>query len=298
MTSSPEVTPVPKQTTTSMSRSDAPFIIGIAGGPGAGKKAACQRIMEELGGQDILQLSLHDFYRPLTEGERVLADQGNFNFDLPDAFDFTLLQSVLEDLKMGRQTILPKYDFAQHAQSANPKVCHSTPTVVLLEGILVLFPPRIRELLDMKVFLHVDDDTRLSRRCLEKARGPQAQSLEFILDQYIRFVKPAFTDYALPTKNYADIIVPIGDKNAVAIDLIVQHIRGLLHALEQRRDEGSLGVDGEGSGSSTPLPIDLSSPSSSTSSSTTTSTNTPLSQSVTLDSYSSDTQPSYNTIPN
>lgn len=103
---------------------------------------------------------------------------------------------------MGRQTILPKYDFAQHAQSANPKVCHSTPTVVLLEGILVLFPPRIRELLDMKVFLHVDDDTRLSRRCLEKARGPQAQSLEFILDQYIRFVKPAFTDYALPVSPF------------------------------------------------------------------------------------------------
>ncbi|GAU12305.1 hypothetical protein TSUD_252550 [Trifolium subterraneum] len=164
--------------------------------------------------------SIDSFYNNLTEEERARVQ--DYNFDHPDAFDTEELLRVMDKLKHGEAVDLPKYDFKIYKSDALRRVNSSD--VIILEGILVFHDPRVRELMNMKIFVDTDADVRLARR-IRRDTSEKDRDIGAILDQYSKFVKPAFDDFILPTKKYADIIIPRGGDNHVAVDLIVQHIR-------------------------------------------------------------------------
>lgn len=207
-----------------------PVLIGVAGGTASGKSSVCDEIMKRLGSEHQRQVAIinqDSFYRNLTPQEALQAKKGEFNFDHPDAFEEGLLLQTLKDLKSGQSVTIPKYDYVTNSRMKDDGIEISPVDVVLVEGILVFYFPTIRELFGMKLFVDADPDTRLSRRVLRDT-SDRGRSLEHVLHQYLNLVKPAYEDFCLPTKKYADVIIPRGAANEVAIDLIVQHIMGLL----------------------------------------------------------------------
>ncbi|CAL1536582.1 unnamed protein product [Lymnaea stagnalis] len=195
--------------------------------------------MEQLGQQSVLEhnrrvtiISQDSFYRDLTPEEHKRADKGGYNFDHPDAFDVELMRNTLLDVKAGKKVELPKWDYVAHKRSLNCRTAEGITVihgadVVLFEGILVFYFPEIRDLFNMRLFVDTDPDTRLSRRVLRDIEE-RGRELDQILNQYMTLVKPAFEEFCLPTKKYADVIIPRGADNVVAIDLIVQHIQELM----------------------------------------------------------------------
>lgn len=210
--------------------SKTPFLIGVAGGTASGKSTVCQRIMEKLGQQHkeqterrVVCISQDSFYRALTTSERLRAERGQFNFDHPDAFDDKKLLATLTDILAGKKVEIPAYDYIANSISTNRTHTIYPADVVLIEGILVFYFPEVRELFHMKLFVDTDSDTRLARR-VPRDIMERGRDLEQVLNQYMNFVKPAFEEFCLPTKKFADVIIPRGADNTVAIDLIVQHI--------------------------------------------------------------------------
>ncbi|KAL5178135.1 Uridine kinase-like protein 4 [Glycine soja] len=167
-----------------------PFVIGVAGGAASGKTTVCDMIIQQLHDQRVVLVNQDSFYNNLTEEE--LTRVQDYNFDHPGQYYYTSF--------------------------VNPS------DVIILEGILVFHDPRVRELMNMKIFVDTDADVRLARR-IRRDTTEKGRDIGAVLDQYSKFVKPAFDDFILPTKKYADIIIPRGGDNHVAIDLIVQHIR-------------------------------------------------------------------------
>ncbi|KAA8523522.1 hypothetical protein F0562_009945 [Nyssa sinensis] len=147
-----------------------------------------------------------------------------YNFDHPNAFDTEQLLCVMEKLKHGQAVDIPKYDFKSYKKDVFPARRVNPSDVIILEGILIFHDPRVRDLMNMKIFVDTDADVRLARR-IRRDTVEKGRDIDTVLDQYSNFVKPAFDDFILPTKKYADIIIPRGGDNHVAIDLIVQHIR-------------------------------------------------------------------------
>ncbi|XP_062571320.1 uridine-cytidine kinase 2-like isoform X1 [Saccostrea cucullata] len=210
-----------------------PFVIGVAGGTASGKSSVCAKIMQQLGQDDVdhrqrqvVIINQDTFYRPLTPEENARALKGEFNFDHPDAFDYDFMLRTLKDLVAGKAVKLPQYNYVTNARNEEWHTVYPA-DVVLFEGILVFYFKQLRDMYHMKLFVDTDPDTRLSRRVLRdtKERG---RDIENILHQYTTLVKPAFEEFCLPTKKYADVIIPRGADNTVAIDLIVQHIQELL----------------------------------------------------------------------
>ncbi|XP_046587504.1 uridine-cytidine kinase isoform X3 [Neodiprion lecontei] len=198
------------------------------------KSTVCKRIMEKLGQVDmdhterqVVCISQDSFYRELTPSEKLKAEKGQFNFDHPDAFDNDRILRTLRDILTGVKCEIPAYDYRSNSILKNQITTIYPADVVLFEGILVFYFPEIRELFHMKLFVDTDSDTRLARRVPRdiKERG---RDLDYVLNQYMNFVKPAFEEFCLPTKKFADVIIPRGADNTVAIDLIVQHIRDFL----------------------------------------------------------------------
>ncbi|MBA0759410.1 hypothetical protein Gotri_022302 [Gossypium trilobum] len=152
----------------------------------------------------------------------------NFNdtvlFLSADAFDTEKLLDSIENLRHDRAVDIPNYDFKSYKSNAFPARRVNPSDVIILEGILIFHDPRVRELMNMKIFVDTDADVRLARR-IRRDTVDKGRDIGAVLDQYSKFVKPAFDDFILPTKKYADIIIPRGGDNHVAIDLIVQHIR-------------------------------------------------------------------------
>jgi uridine kinase len=211
-----------------------PFLIGVAGGTASGKSTVCSKIMEQLGQQCVLEhnrrvtiISQVSFYRNLTPEEHKRASKGEYNFDHPDAFDVDLMYKTLIEVKEGKRVELPVYDYVAYKRTSKETTVIHCADVVLFEGILVFYFPEIRDLFNMRLFVDTDPDTRLSRRVLRDTEE-RGRELEQILNQYMTLVKPAFEEFCLPTKKYADVIIPRGADNVVAIDLIVQHIQELM----------------------------------------------------------------------
>ncbi|CAH0405728.1 unnamed protein product [Chilo suppressalis] len=222
-------------TNTNGAVSKTPFLIGVAGGTASGKSTVCQRIMEKLGQQQkeqterrVVCISQDSFYRTLTPAEKLRAERGQFNFDHPDAFDDRRLLAVLKDILAGKKVEVPEYDYINN--TINPHRSHTIypADVVLIEGILVFYFPDVRELFHMKLFVDTDSDTRLARR-VPRDIMERGRDLEQVLNQYMNFVKPAFEEFCLPTKKFADVIIPRGADNFVAIDLIVHHIWDIMY---------------------------------------------------------------------
>ncbi|KAK2640063.1 hypothetical protein Ddye_027858 [Dipteronia dyeriana] len=199
-----------------------PFVIGVAGGAASGKTTVCDMIIQQLHDQRVVLVNQDSFYHNLTEEE--LARVHEYNFDHPDAFDTDQLLSSMEKLRHGKAVDIPNYDFKSYKNNVFPARRVNPSDVILLEGILIFHDPRVRELMNMKIFVDTDADVRLARR-IRRDTVEKGRDIGTVLDQYSKFVKPAFDDFILPTKKFADIIIPRGGDNHVAIDLIVQHIR-------------------------------------------------------------------------
>ncbi|XP_078798573.1 uridine-cytidine kinase-like 1 isoform X4 [Oryzias latipes] len=206
------------------------FVIGLCGGSASGKTTVANKIIEALDVPWVVLLSMDSFYRVLNKEEQELAAKNEYNFDHPDAFDFELLISVLRKLKKGKSVKVPVYDFTSHCRRKEWKTVYGA-NVVIFEGILAFANKELLKLLDMKVFVDTDSDIRLIRR-LKRDISQRGRDVSGIIKQYNKFVKPAFEQYIEPTVQVADIVVPRGGENFVALDLIVQHVHSQLEKRE------------------------------------------------------------------
>jgi len=211
-----------------------PFLIGVAGGTASGKTSVCDEIRKAVGRngnketeRQIVTLSQDSFYRNLTNEESGQAKRGKFNFDHPDAFDHKLMLKCLSDIRSGKSTHVPVYDFKTNSRIEGKFDTILAADVVLLEGILVFYHKEVRDLFDMKLFVDTDADTRLARRVLRDI-DERGRDLENVLFQYTNLVKPAFEEFCLPTKKFADVIIPRGADNKVAISLISEHVNDII----------------------------------------------------------------------
>ncbi|XP_060907545.1 uridine-cytidine kinase-like 1 [Labrus mixtus] len=206
------------------------FVIGLCGGSASGKTTVANKIIEALDVPWVVLLSMDSFYKVLNKEQQELAAKNEYNFDHPDAFDFELLVTVLRKLKKGKSVKVPVYDFTSHCRRKEWKTVYGA-NVVIFEGILAFANKELLKLLDMKVFVDTDSDIRLIRR-LKRDISQRGRNISGIIKQYNKFVKPAFEQYIEPTVQSADIVVPRGGENFVALDLIVQHVHSQLEKRE------------------------------------------------------------------
>lgn len=201
-----------------------PVVIGVAGGSGSGKTSVTRAIYESFKGHSILMLEQDYYYKDQTN--LPYEERLKTNYDHPLAFDNDLLIEHIHKL-LGYESIeKPVYDYSIHTRSE--EIIHVEPKdVIILEGILILEDERLRNLMDMKLFVDTDADLRILRRMSRdiKERG---RSLDSVMDQYINVVRPMHNQFIEPTKRYADIIIPEGGQNYVAIDLMVTKIQTIL----------------------------------------------------------------------
>nr|CDS21471.1 uridine cytidine kinase 1 1 [Echinococcus granulosus] len=216
------------------------FVVGICGGSGSGKTTVAQRIIERLNVSWVSILSMDSYYKVLSAEEKQLAKEGRYDFDHPSAIDIKLLTNHLSRLKEGKSIQVPEYDFSTHSRVAKTRTLYGA-NVVIFEGIMAFCFPELTKLMDLKIFVDTDSDERLSRRLLRDlcCRGRQIPD---ILHQYDTTVKPAYDTYIAPTMSMADIIIPGGGENAVAIDLIVRvvekHLKEHSHRLRSEQASG------------------------------------------------------------
>ncbi|CAD6224316.1 unnamed protein product [Miscanthus lutarioriparius] len=198
------------------------FLKGVSGGTASGKTTVCDMIIQQLHDHRVVLVNQDSFYRGLTAEESAHAQ--DYNFDHPDAFDTEQLLDCMGQLKRAQPVNVPIYDFKKHRRCSGSFRKVNASDVIILEGILVFHDQRVRNLMDMKIFVDTDADIRLARR-IRRDTVERGRDISSVLDQYGRFVKPAFDDFVLPSKKYADVIIPRGGDNHVAVDLIVHHIR-------------------------------------------------------------------------
>lgn len=195
------------------------LVIGIAGGSGSGKTTLAKNICNHFA--DRISVLRHDDYYKCQD-DIPMEERIKTNYDHPHAFDTNLLLSHIDELKCGRDIYSPTYDYTHHTRAAEKRLVKAN-KVVVLEGILILENPELRDRLDMKIYVDTDADVRILRRLLRdvKERG---RSLDSVVNQYLSTVKPMHEAFVEPSKRYADIIVPIGGENVVACQMIVDQI--------------------------------------------------------------------------
>jgi uridine kinase len=203
-----------------------PLIIGIAGGSGSGKSTVARKVASALSSLSLAFIDMDAYYRNFTSLS--LDERRKLNWDHPDAFDFDLLTEHLQDLAARRTIDKPVYVFVSHLRS--PETLRVPPSdVIVIDGILLFVDPRVRELCDVKVFVDAEADVRLIRR-LRRDMRKRGRPLNEILDQYLHTVQPMHLQFVEPSKRYADIIVPRGGHNSIAIEMIVAKISQRLAA--------------------------------------------------------------------
>ncbi|WP_288552595.1 uridine kinase [uncultured Ligilactobacillus sp.] len=201
-----------------------PVIIGVTGGSGSGKTSVSRAIFDSLNGHSLLMIQEDSYYK--NQDDISFDERVKVNYDHPNAFDTDLLIEQLGDLLEWKAIDIPVYDYVQHTRSK--KTVHVEPKeVIIVEGILVLNDPRLRDLMDIKIFVDTDDDIRIIRR-IQRDLEERGRSLQSVIDQYLSTVKPMYHQFIEPTKRYADIIVPEGGENQVAIDILVTKVRDII----------------------------------------------------------------------
>ncbi|PZO96190.1 uridine kinase [Streptococcus halichoeri] len=201
-----------------------PIIIGVTGGSGGGKTSVSRAILDSFPNARIAMIQHDSYYKDqshLSFEERIKT-----NYDHPLAFDTDFMIEQLKELLEGRPVDIPIYDYKQHTRS-NKTFRQEPQDVIILEGILVLEDERLRDLMDIKLFVDTDDDIRIIRR-IKRDMVERGRSLDSIIEQYTTVVKPMYHQFIEPSKRYADIIVPEGVSNVVAIDLINTKIASIL----------------------------------------------------------------------
>lgn len=208
-----------------------PFVVGVAGGTASGKTCVADVVQKNLemvpgwGKGSVASFSIDCFYKDLTSEQ--LKDVAAYNFDHPDAFDFDGLHKVMSQLRMAGTVQIPKYDYVNNrrcSESEAEVINGEHARVIIVEGILVLHSQRVRELLDLSVFVDVDSDTRLCRR-LRRDVQERGRDVQGVLAQYERTVKPSFDAFCRPSKQFADIVVPRGVENGKAIQVLIDAVQ-------------------------------------------------------------------------
>lgn len=194
-------------------------IVGISGGSGSGKTTIVQRIAEIV--PDFTFIPQDNYYRSAENVDN--ANITGFNFDHPDAFDSGLLYEHLKELKTSKPIDMPQYDFVHHRRT-DTTVRVTPKKLVIFEGIMIFFDKKIRDLIDLKLFVDTPDDIRFIRR-LSRDIHERGRTVGSVIEQYMAFVRPGHFDFIEPTKAYADLIIPEGGRNRVALDLILAKLR-------------------------------------------------------------------------
>lgn len=197
-----------------------PLLIGIAGGTGSGKTSVTRAILDALPNDSVAVLEHDSYYKDQTSLS--FEERLHTNYDHPFAFDTPLLIRHLQQLVRGEDIQKPVYTFVEHTRLPETQTVSSRP-VVILEGILILEDQRIRDLLDIKVYVDTDADVRIIRRIVRDIQD-RGRTLESVVEQYLTVVRPMHMQFVEPTKRYADIIIPEGAHNTVAIDILVSKI--------------------------------------------------------------------------
>lgn len=203
-----------------------PIIIGVAGGSGSGKTTVSHAILERVGQQRIAFIQHDSYYRDLSHLS--YEARTRVNFDHPDSLDNDLLIAHLEALCAGIAVDVPIYDFTRHNRRAETECVFPHP-VVLVEGILIFADKALRDRMDVKIYVDADADLRFIRR-LARDVAERGRTVESVVDQYLGTVRPMHLEFVEPSKRYADIIIPRGGMNAVAIDMVVARVENLLAA--------------------------------------------------------------------
>eukprot|EP01080_Neovahlkampfia_damariscottae_P011721 gene11721-5060_t len=214
------------------------FLIGVSGGSASGKSTVCTDIVDALKEERVAIICQDAFYKDLDEKQLEMAEKSEFNFDHPEAFDDDELFKCLINLKNGKTVQVPQYDYSTNKRKKETTEL-SGATVIILEGILALYQKKIRDLMDIKIFVDTDSDTRIIRR-LKRDVKERGRDFDSVIASYEKFVKPSFEEFILPTKKYADLIIPRGGENKVAVKVIIQHIKIILKEEEDKDVEDEL----------------------------------------------------------
>lgn len=202
-----------------------PFLIGIAGGTGSGKTTVANAIVTRVGAERIAILSHDAYYRDFVDLPKDILDRQNF--DHPDSLESELLVRHLKALKQGMVVETPIYDFKVHRRAAETRRVEPR-KVILVDGILIYAEPELRKLFDVKIYVDTDADIRLIRR-LKRDIAERGRTVESVVKQYESTVRPMHMEFVEPSKRYADLIVPEGGENTVALDFLFARLRELLH---------------------------------------------------------------------
>ena len=202
------------------------IIVGVSGASGSGKSLLSNTIKNDLGSDKIMVLSEDRYYK--CNLSKTKAERDQINFDHPDSIDHTLLKEHLRSLKSRINIAAPTYDYVSHTRDPSSTLnIDSSLSILVLEGILIFTDPELRKLMDIKIFMDTPLDTSLTRR-LRRDINERGRTLDSVLDQYEKTVRPMFLEYIQPSKQHADLVVPHGGKNNIAIDLIKAKLSELL----------------------------------------------------------------------
>jgi len=199
------------------------FVIGVAGGSGSGKTTVVRRIVDSLGLDQVTLLQHDRYYRD--RNDLRLEERAALNYDHPDSLETDLLVQHVRNLKGGTAVEVPHYDFTLYARLPQTETFQPR-RVLIVEGILIFADAALRDLMDVKVFVDTDSDTRFIRR-LQRDVAERGRTMESVIDQYQTTVKPMHLEFVEPTKRYADVIVPLGGHNTVAIELLLTMLRSV-----------------------------------------------------------------------
>ena len=197
-------------------------IIGIAGGSGSGKSRLVKNILKEINDNSVQVIEIDSYYKNLAHLS--FEDREKNNFDHPNSIDFDLLYEDLCKAKNNLTIHSPVYDYKTHTRNENETKKIENAKVIIMEGIFALHNQKIRDLLSVKIYVDTPSDIRLLRR-IKRDMNDRGRTIEGIIEQYNKTVKPMFTKYVKPSRDYADLIVPFGGKNKVSIDTIVTNIK-------------------------------------------------------------------------
>ncbi len=203
------------------------ILIGIAGGTGSGKTSMAKNIVRDFDPKQVVIIEQDSYYFDLKD--MPLDSRQHHNFDHPDSYDFDLMKKQIRDLINGQSVEIPIYDYKTHTRSPNAHQVTGH-KIIVLEGIMALYDSVLRDMMDIKIFIQTDSDIRFIRR-LSRDIKHRGRSVDSVIHQYIHTVRPMHEQFIEPTKKYADIIIPEGGHNTVAIDLFKTKVTSLLSQL-------------------------------------------------------------------
>jgi uridine kinase len=207
-----------------MPQRETPLVIGIAGGTGSGKTTVARTILRRVGAEYIAFLPHDAYYRDLRD--LPIEERRQLNFDHPDSLETELMIQHLKELKAWRSIDLPVYDFATHTRIDRTVLVEPQP-VILVDGILIFYEVELRKLFDVRIFVDTDADIRFIRR-LQRDITERGRTAESVMQQYLETVRPMHMEFVEPSKRYADVIIPEGGFNSVALDMVVSRVEAML----------------------------------------------------------------------